>query len=59
MNFSQVNNAIDRRSDVHNIPSVGVETLRVKICRDLNGGLGLSIAGGLGSTPYKVTYKYD
>lgn len=31
----------------------GVETLRIEIHRDINGGLGLSIAGGLESTPYK------
>ncbi|VDM42227.1 unnamed protein product, partial [Toxocara canis] len=31
----------------------GVETLKIEIRRDANGGLGLSIAGGLESTPYK------
>uniref|UniRef100_A0A915Q670 PDZ domain-containing protein n=1 Tax=Setaria digitata TaxID=48799 RepID=A0A915Q670_9BILA len=33
--------------------SPGVEILNIKIRRDANGGLGLSIAGGLESTPYK------
>lgn len=36
--------------------SPGVEVLNMKIHRDTNGGLGLSIAGGLESTPYKVIY---
>uniref|UniRef100_A0A915C5W6 PDZ domain-containing protein n=1 Tax=Parascaris univalens TaxID=6257 RepID=A0A915C5W6_PARUN len=31
----------------------GAETLKIEIRRDANGGLGLSIAGGLESTPYK------
>ncbi|EJD76579.1 leucine-rich repeat-containing protein 1 [Loa loa] len=40
---------VDRRQKL----SPGVEILNIKIHRDTNGGLGLSIAGGLESTPYK------
>lgn len=42
----------ERRSTMTS-PS-GAETLKIEIRRDANGGLGLSIAGGLESTPYKV-----
>ncbi|VDK56486.1 unnamed protein product, partial [Anisakis simplex] len=41
-------------SPYHSAPTPSaVETLKVDIRRDQNGGLGLSIAGGLESTPYK------
>uniref|UniRef100_A0A0R3RRW7 Protein lap1 n=1 Tax=Elaeophora elaphi TaxID=1147741 RepID=A0A0R3RRW7_9BILA len=44
---------IERIVDQRPKLSPGVEILNVKIHRDANGGLGLSIAGGLESTPYK------
>uniref|UniRef100_A0A8R1XYG7 PDZ domain-containing protein n=1 Tax=Onchocerca volvulus TaxID=6282 RepID=A0A8R1XYG7_ONCVO len=44
---------IDRIVDQRQKLSPGIEILNVKIHRDINGGLGLSIAGGLESTPYK------
>lgn len=47
----QVERIIDQRQNM----SPGVEILNIQIRRDVNGGLGLSIAGGLESTPYKVS----
>ncbi|CAG9540465.1 unnamed protein product [Cercopithifilaria johnstoni] len=44
---------IERIVDQRQKLSPGVEILNIKIHRDTNGGLGLSIAGGLESTPYK------
>ncbi|VBB25787.1 unnamed protein product [Acanthocheilonema viteae] len=44
---------IERIIDQKQKLSPGVEILNIKIHRDANGGLGLSIAGGLESTPYK------
>ncbi|KAM3728313.1 Protein lap1 [Dirofilaria immitis] len=44
---------VDRIVDQRQKLSPGVEILNIKINRDANGGLGLSIAGGLESTPYK------
>ncbi|VDN02315.1 unnamed protein product [Thelazia callipaeda] len=49
-NFEQsVEHIMNQRQNL----SPGVEILNMKIHRDSNGGLGLSIAGGLESTPYK------
>uniref|UniRef100_A0AAF5PL35 PDZ domain-containing protein n=1 Tax=Wuchereria bancrofti TaxID=6293 RepID=A0AAF5PL35_WUCBA len=45
--------SIERIVDQRQKLSPGVEILNIKIRRDTNGGLGLSIAGGLESTPYK------
>uniref|UniRef100_A0A0N5AAW2 PDZ domain-containing protein n=1 Tax=Syphacia muris TaxID=451379 RepID=A0A0N5AAW2_9BILA len=44
---------IDKYDNVKPSCLPGVETLKVEIHRDANGGLGLSIAGGLESTCYK------
>ncbi|OZC05277.1 hypothetical protein X798_07713 [Onchocerca flexuosa] len=51
--IANFDHSIDRIVDQRQKLSPGVEILNIKIHRDINGGLGLSIAGGLESTPYK------
>lgn len=53
MHHFQIERIVDQRQKL----SPGVEVLNIKIHRDTNGGLGLSIAGGLESTPYKVSLE--
>uniref|UniRef100_F1KS12 Protein lap1 n=1 Tax=Ascaris suum TaxID=6253 RepID=F1KS12_ASCSU len=51
-NVERIMERVAERRSTMTSPS-GAETLKIEIRRDANGGLGLSIAGGLESTPYK------